>query len=1332
MLLAEELNGATVLVIAGAVGLDARAQPDAARVALVIGNGDYVHAPPLPNPPNDARDVSARLRDLGFEVIEGLDLDRAAMEQLLRQFASRLEEGGVGLFFYAGHGLQVFGRNYLVPIDAQLDQVQDLYFEAIDLNLVLGLLEQESRTSLIFLDACRDNPLARNLSRTMGTGRSQAVGRGLAPVDSGIGTLIAYATQPNNVALDGSGDNSPFASAVLEYIDQPGLEVRQMLSRVRESVIRETGGRQVPWDNSSLTGDFYFVPEQDVATAREEPAPPAPPPEPVSDPQVEIIFWQAIQNSDNPEDFRAYLEKFPSGIFTLLARNRLRQLEGPDAVTDFARSEAKADEAPDEVEIARLDARESELDRREAELQRQRDALEAEWDKRLEELDQRLAARQGEVQAELVARAEALAAREQALSEQQQRLEQLEVELRKEREETQSEVREQISAAESRLKEAEKARERLGQQRLALEEEQAQLAERRAEIEALGAKQAKRMADLERDREALERAREELAARHKELASAPDPEQMAQMKAVLDARELELAQREAQLAEEQSGLATERSEALAALDRELESRQQAVEAELQTRAGDLELRESALRDRQQRLEQFAEEIAEAKEQNEAERQAQIAEAEAKLAAAAEERRRLALEREQLEKEEAQLAALRLENEANRAELEAMTAEQADRLAAIEQDRAALDHARAELERREEDIANAPDPADLARAKAALDMRAADLQARRSELGEEQRMLEAERSERLAALDKELAARQAAAERKLDERVAMLEARENSLATERAELAALEKEIARDREQGETIRQEQVLEAEAKLAAAEEERNRLADERDQLEDEQRRLAQLRSGDEQRREELARLEGEQIERLARLERDRAALELAQRELSERQVELASAPNPGEIQATQAELAAREAEIRRREEELAEDQQALESERNKQVAALDLQLDKGTASSGSTIIAGMGLGKSAGISPQPLLPDRPAAAEDRPDGPRPETGADPTAAALPSPTLRPSTKSEPEGPTATPGDAATGGSAGADDGEAPEAVTGPEESGTAGQDEGTEQLEVARLEPGQEVETPGRERDQAVVEPEEPLEILDAPYVATRNSNIRGGPSTNHPVVGFLPRGTELQVQGRVKGRDWYKVIRPDGGDGYVHAGLLSERDVQVARRSAAAAAERAERERAEADRQAELAEAARLKAEQEAVWERERKEAAELKAAREQMAAVQRQRDVEDERQRESSSAPTVDLPASSVFGAWCGNGITFRISQSSWHFRMADGFEVSFRVERVESDADIIRVYWFDGQGRRAVTEFGRFNEEKTQLVQLRGRMASADEWNEYNRPFQRC
>ena len=185
------------------------------RVALVIGNAAYVHAGTLANPRNDAGDIAAELKKVGFEVVEGTDLDKAAMDRKIRDFANLLPGADTGLFFYAGHGLQVGGVNYLVPIDAQLSTAAALDFEMIRLDLIQRTMERETKTNILFLDACRDNPLARNLARAMGT-RSSAIGRGLAAAESGVGTLISFSTQPGNVALDGTGRNSPYAGALVK------------------------------------------------------------------------------------------------------------------------------------------------------------------------------------------------------------------------------------------------------------------------------------------------------------------------------------------------------------------------------------------------------------------------------------------------------------------------------------------------------------------------------------------------------------------------------------------------------------------------------------------------------------------------------------------------------------------------------------------------------------------------------------------------------------------------------------------------------------------------------------------------------------------------------------------------------------------------------------------------------------------------------------------------------------------------------------------------------------------------------------------------------------
>lgn len=227
------------------------------RVALVIGNAAYKHTTQLANPKNDAADLAALLKEQGFEVITGTDLDKAEMDRTIKEFSAALSGAETGIFFYAGHGLQVGGVNYLVPIDAQLTTVAALDWEMVRLDLVQRTMERDATTNILFLDACRNNPLARNLARALGT-RSADIGRGLAATESGIGTLISFSTQPGNVALDGTGRNSPFAAALVRNIKTSTDSITDLLVSVRNDVMRATDRKQVPWEHSALTGRFYF------------------------------------------------------------------------------------------------------------------------------------------------------------------------------------------------------------------------------------------------------------------------------------------------------------------------------------------------------------------------------------------------------------------------------------------------------------------------------------------------------------------------------------------------------------------------------------------------------------------------------------------------------------------------------------------------------------------------------------------------------------------------------------------------------------------------------------------------------------------------------------------------------------------------------------------------------------------------------------------------------------------------------------------------------------------------------------------------------------------
>lgn len=240
-----------------------------ARIALVIGNGAYVNANPLPNPPNDAHVIAGALRDIGFDVQEGENLGRTAMESQLHDFLRKASGASIVLLFYAGHGMQIDGKNYLVPVDAKLAEPSDLAFETIEIDKLLDSLGDPGHTNIILLDACRDNPLARSFASHLPATRSAAAGGGLAAYSAvGTGTLIAYSTAPGQTALDGKGSNSPFTTSLLHNLKTPGLEIRQVLTRVRAEVAAETGNRQIPWDNSSLMGDVILVnPEPPGKTA---------------------------------------------------------------------------------------------------------------------------------------------------------------------------------------------------------------------------------------------------------------------------------------------------------------------------------------------------------------------------------------------------------------------------------------------------------------------------------------------------------------------------------------------------------------------------------------------------------------------------------------------------------------------------------------------------------------------------------------------------------------------------------------------------------------------------------------------------------------------------------------------------------------------------------------------------------------------------------------------------------------------------------------------------------------------------------------------------------
>lgn len=280
------------------------------RVALVIGNSAYKESP-LRNPVNDARAVAAQLSRLGFDVILREDLGRDGMQAAVREFGRRLERAHVGLFYFAGHGMQVKGRNYLVPVDASIEHEDEVPYRSMDAGEVLDKMESaRTRTNLMVLDACRNNPFARHF-------RSRRAG--LAEMDAPSGTLIAFATAPGSVAADGDGAHGLYTKHLLRYIGD-AVPVEQMFKRVRIAVSNETQDAQVPWESSSLREDFFFHGPGGPAIVQAVD---------VNETALELAFWEAIKNSARAADYSAYLEQYPRGRFAALARVRAQALAEP-------------------------------------------------------------------------------------------------------------------------------------------------------------------------------------------------------------------------------------------------------------------------------------------------------------------------------------------------------------------------------------------------------------------------------------------------------------------------------------------------------------------------------------------------------------------------------------------------------------------------------------------------------------------------------------------------------------------------------------------------------------------------------------------------------------------------------------------------------------------------------------------------------------------------------------------------------------------------------------------------------------------------------------------
>jgi uncharacterized caspase-like protein len=308
----------------------AAVQPTEKRVALVIGNGAYQSAVRLDNAVFDAKAVAESFRKLGFQVVDGYDLDIDQMRSKVSEFSAALSDSKSAVIYYAGHGISVDEENYLVPTDIVLKSPTDLDLNAISVSLLLKQMKRDERVNIVILDACRDNPFAAVLAKQKT--RALVVERGLTRIDGDLarGTLIAFASDPKSTALDGpTGAHSPFTEALLAHLFDSGVTIDTVMSRVRNDVWDKTGHHQLPWVNTSLIGEYELNPQPMSGPAADNAKPVAVPSEFAADPRQaqENLLWESAQRSNLSADYQAYLTAFPSGVFAQMAKNRIASME---------------------------------------------------------------------------------------------------------------------------------------------------------------------------------------------------------------------------------------------------------------------------------------------------------------------------------------------------------------------------------------------------------------------------------------------------------------------------------------------------------------------------------------------------------------------------------------------------------------------------------------------------------------------------------------------------------------------------------------------------------------------------------------------------------------------------------------------------------------------------------------------------------------------------------------------------------------------------------------------------------------------------------------------
>ncbi len=311
------------VLIAGALvaGLSVAHAQTEKRIALVVGNSNYLHTGKLANPGRDAQLIANTLTGLGFAVQILLDADQNTLKRGLLEFGRKLRDSdAVGLFYYAGHGIQVAGRNYIVPVSANIQDETEAGIESISLDEFTATMERPGNpVNIIILDACRNNPFPRAFRST---------GGGLARSDAPRGTYLAYATSPGAVASDGTATNSPYSAALARAMQMPGLAIEEVFKQTRRDVLTETKGSQIPWESSSITGNFIFKGGAGAIGAVSGATPES---------AVEVTFWNSIKDATNRTAFEAYLAQFPNGSFASLARIKVAEL-APKQVVAIAPS----------------------------------------------------------------------------------------------------------------------------------------------------------------------------------------------------------------------------------------------------------------------------------------------------------------------------------------------------------------------------------------------------------------------------------------------------------------------------------------------------------------------------------------------------------------------------------------------------------------------------------------------------------------------------------------------------------------------------------------------------------------------------------------------------------------------------------------------------------------------------------------------------------------------------------------------------------------------------------------------------------------------------------